>query len=332
MSFPTDAPPIPAPSDRRASDLTDPEVWLRAEARLAQPLARAACALGALDAAIEEAPWLAQRLALIEVESMLWGQGVILRREDIGRELLAARSGADTEGLTQARWALRRLLPAHGSNDPARRTRDLRSFLGLHRVEIGGLSDALTQRPCGADFDESARLFQHDLTGFAKCHPLTRAAAALMLWRRAGLSPVEDVIESATFTAIVMVEDLASLGFAPLGAHGRQVWRSSAAPEARLQLWLTAVLEGATDARAELRRFRNWRAAALRSVAAMKGGTPARLVEFALQRPLISTEDAELALGISRDSAERGLTRLQAAGLLREVTGRGRFRLWTTAC
>ncbi|MDN3713783.1 helix-turn-helix domain-containing protein [Paracoccus cavernae] len=61
----------------------------------------------------------------------------------------------------------------------------------------------------------------------------------------------------------------------------------------------------------------------------MKGETPARMIEAALLRPLVGTEDIERALGISRDSAERGLARLQEMGILREITGRGRFRLWT---
>lgn len=323
-----------SPETTRSADLSDPALWLRAEADHAPALARAAAALGALDALVEDCPWLLPRLALVEAEAMLWTQGILLRREDIGRDLLAARSGADAEGLTQARWSVRRLVPAPGLSEVqnrARDLRDLRRFLGLHRVEIAGLGEDLSQRACGDDFDSAAAAFTKGLDAFEPCHPITRAAAALPLWRRMGLSPVEDAIESASFTAILAAVDLPYLPFAPLGQHGPLAWRASGSAGARLDLWFNAVHAGALEARAELRRLKTWRTEALAQVTKLKGDTPARLIDFALTRPLIGTEDAELGLGMSRDSAERGLARLQSLGILREVTGRGRFRLWTTA-
>ncbi|WP_312530872.1 helix-turn-helix domain-containing protein [Paracoccus sp. (in: a-proteobacteria)] len=313
-------------------DLSAPELWQQAEAEEAPALARAAAALGALDAAVEDAPWLLPRLALLEAEAMLWAQGIILRSEDIGRDLLAARSGADAEGLMQARWCIRRLVPAHTAGEVALRRpelRDLRSFLALHRVEVAGFHDDAPARLCGADFDAASQDFLTALDQLADRHPLTRAAAAQYLWRQNGLSAVEDVIEAASYSAILASTDLQYLRFAPLGQYGQTAWRSGGSAAMRLAQWLEAVRAGAHEARQHMRRLRAWRDDALGMAAKMKGDTPGRLIEAALQRPLIGTEDAERALGISRDSAERGLARLQSMGILREVTGRGRFRLWT---
>ncbi|MDF3604980.1 hypothetical protein PE067_01700 [Paracoccus sp. DMF-8] len=54
----------------------------------------------------------------------------------------------------------------------------------------------------------------------------------------------------------------------------------------------------------------------------------AGLVGLAQRRPLIGTRDAESLPDASRDTAERGLARLQELGILREMIGRGRFCLW----
>ncbi len=315
-----------------ATDLSAPALWQQAEAEQAVALARAAQALGALDAAVEDAPWLPQRLALLEAESMLWSQGITLRSEDIGRDLLAARSGADAEGLMQARWCIRRLVPAHRAGEAAKsrpELRDLRTFLGLHRVEVAGFQDDAPARISGANFDSASAEFLVELDQLSQRHPLTRAAAAQYLWRRHGLSALEDVIEAASYSAILASAELTSLRFSPLGQHGRNVWQAGGSASDRLGAWLEAVRAGAESARQHLRQLRSWRAEALAMAAKMKGETPARLIEAALERPLIGTEDAERSLGISRDSAERGLARLQSMGILREITGRGRFRLWT---
>lgn len=315
-------------------DLTDPGPWVRAQAGLAAPLADAAIALGALDAAVESAPWIVPRLALIEAEAMLWSQGIILRREEIGRDLMAARAGSDMQGLVQARWAVRRLCPGGDFDPSAPRVAppgDLRAFLGLHRVARAGLDESLVQRPCGDDFDHAAQGFAQALAAMSGLHPLAQAGVALPLWRLAGLSPVEDVIEAGSFVTLHAARAMPCLPFTPLGRHGRKAWRAGGTAGQRLEAWLAALRDGARDARAELRRLERWSQDSLAAVARMKGDTPARLIGVALRSPLVGTEDCERHLNISRDSAERGLARLQQLGILREITGRGRFRLWTAA-
>ncbi|HEY0274869.1 MAG TPA: helix-turn-helix domain-containing protein, partial [Paenirhodobacter sp.] len=81
----------------------------------------------------------------------------------------------------------------------------------------------------------------------------------------------------------------------------------------------------------DLRRLDAWAVSARATTGKVKGSTAAKLIDALLVRPLLSTEDAALATGISRDSAERMLARLLAAGVVREITGQTRFRLWTAA-
>lgn len=307
----------PEDDDPPGAVQTGPADWLRAQAGLAVPLARAAQALGALDATLAGDQGMIRRLAMIEVEAMLWAEGTPLPREDIGRDLMAGRAGSDRQVMAKARWALRRL---EGQADPA----DLRGFLGLHRAH----DPAETGRAAGDSFDAAARDFA-TLIGEGGLHPLTRAAMALSVWPLAGLSPDEDLTEAACFAARIAAADLDSLPFTPLGQTGRRVWRQSGPVAARLAAWLDALRDGATRARAEAIRLDDWAARARMATARMKGDTPARVIAALRAVPLMTTEMVEQEIGASRDTAERVLARLHQMGLIREITGTRRFRLWS---
>ena len=298
--------------------LDDARDWRAAQAGLAVKLARAAQALGALEATLDGDVGMIRRLALAEVEAMLWTEGTPLAREEIGRDLMAARAGSDPQVLAKARWALRRL---EGQADP----QQLRAFLGLHRVDHA----APAGRATGDAFDATARELLARLDD-AGLHPLTRAAMAVALWPLAGLSDPEDVAEAATFAARIAAADLTALPFAPMGQAGRRVWRSQGGSvAARLDRWLDAVAAGARHARAEALRLDGWAARAQTEVAHLKGCAPARVIAALRATPLMTTEMVAQQIGASRDTAERVLARLHGTGLIREVTGTRRFRLWS---
>ncbi|WP_223191332.1 hypothetical protein [Paracoccus thiocyanatus] len=312
-----------------AHQVFDAGAWISAQGRLAVELARAAFALGRLDGAVAALDPAARqganrRLALIEVEAMLWAQGTALRREEIGRDLMEARAGADLEAMRLARWAIRRL---EGQGD----AQDLRGFLGLHRAEVSGLDDLLATRPTGRDFDGAVAEF-HDLAGqVAGLAPLARAAALRVLWRSCGLSAPEVLAEPAVWTARAMAEGCDGLGFVPLGRHGRAVWVDAGTPAERLARHLAAVAAAAQDARHELARVLDWQARALAAMAGIKGDNPGRVVRALAAHPLLSAAMLEESAGISRDTAERMLARMKGLGLAREITGGRRFRLWMAA-
>ena len=307
--------------------LFDAGDWRAAQAALAVELAMAAQALGRLDevmAGLEDAAraGATRRLALIETEAMLWAQGRPLRREEIGRDLMEARAGADLEAMRIARWGLRRL---EGQGDPD----DLRGFLGLYRTEIGGLAEPLAPRPTGEDFDAAEAEFRHLAATLAGVLPLARAPAMRSLWRLCGISAPEALSESAAWTARDMATGCEALRFVPLGRHGRGVWIDGGPAAERMRRHLAAVTQGVTEARQELARIAGWRARALRASARIKGDNPARVIDELAAHPLLSAAMLEAQTGISRDTAERLLARLREMGLVREITGGRRFRLWT---
>ncbi len=304
-----------------------PEDWLAAQNALAGLLARASAAIGRLDATLAALPPEGQdgatrRLALIELEAMLWVQGSPLRREEIGRDLMDARAGTDLEAMRLARWGLRRL---EGQGPLT----DLRAFLGLYRTETPVLAESLAQRSVGAAFDAGAAEFAAGAGALAGIEPAARAPALRAAWRLADLSAPECLTEPACWTARDMAEGCEALHFVPLGRHGRAVWIDGGPALPRMRRQLEAVLQGATDARRELIRIAGWAGRARDAVAGIKGDNPGRVVAALAAHPLMTTAMVEQATGISRDTAERLLTRMQAMGLLREITGARRFRLWT---
>lgn len=314
---------------RVAHQFFDAGDWISAQAGLAGELARAAFALGRLDGAVsaldpEARAGANRRLALIDVEAMLWAQGTPLRREDIGRDLMEARAGADLEAMRLARWGIRRL---EGQGDP----RDMRGFLGLHRAEVSGLDDLLATRPTGQDFDAATGEFRELAGQVAELAPLVRASALRVLWRLCGLSAPEVLAEPGVWTARDMAEGCEALRFVPLGRHGRAVWVDAGTPAERMARHLAAVTAGITDARHELARVADWQARAMQAMARVKGDNAARVIRALAAHPLLSAAMLEESAGISRDTAERMLARMKAMGLAREITGGRRFRLWMVA-
>lgn len=312
--------PFPA-ADRRL--LIDPAEWQKAEREHAPLLARAAVALGVLDQRCAEIGQGAlERLALIEVEAMLWAQGARIRREHIAAYLSGAGSAQDDRPeLSQAAWAYRRMLLRPGPL-PA-----MRGFLGLHEVPGSDLTEAISPRPKGAEFDLAAALFADGMVSVSSCHPLTQAGYGLALWRLAGLSDPDDLMEPATAAARIAAQENRLLGFAPL-APGRGAWSLGAKP-ARFGDWLAAIRSGAQTAMMELNRVEAWARTARSATATIKGDTPAKLIAALAARPVLTTEAAATLTGISRDSAERVLAKLHAMGIAREITGAKRFRLWS---
>lgn len=302
----------------------DSTLWIAAQAHSAPQLAQAALQVGRLDATLAALPparadGARHRLALTEIESMLWAQGTPIRREDIGRDLIGARSGSDLEAMRLARWAIRRL-------DGQATLNDLRGFLGLHRRDAP--ETEFSPRPTGGDFDETATEFLHEAARFDALHPFARAPALRILWRLAGLSHPDQQAEAAIWTARAMATDCEALRFLPLGRHWRMVWTDSGAAADRLARHLDAVAMGAVDARQLVGRITGWMTRAEAATTGIKGDNPARVIAMLATHPLVSAPMIEDGAGISRITAERLLNRMTEMGLVRELTGARRFRLW----
>ena len=74
-----------------------------------------------------------------------------------------------------------------------------------------------------------------------------------------------------------------------------------------------------------------WSARAETMMAPLSGKTPPTLRAVLTEWPLVSAPMAETLTGASRATVQRNLAWMETRGLIREVTGQGRFRMWRAA-
>lgn len=158
-------------------------------------------------------------------------------------------------------------------------------------------------------------------------HPVTRAAMAHALWPSAGTEA--DRIEAVVVAGRIAAVECGAAVFAPVAMGG--VLRAYGAPDARLAAWLEAVEAGCLAAMRHLDGIEAWSARAVEVMAPLSGRTPRALREVLAEWPLVSAPMAEALTGASRAAVQRNLVWMETQGLIREVTGRGRFRMWTAA-
>jgi Fic family protein len=72
-----------------------------------------------------------------------------------------------------------------------------------------------------------------------------------------------------------------------------------------------------------------WTGRAENVMAQLSGRTPLALRRTFSQWPLVSAPMAETVTGASRAAVQRNLAWMEARGLIREVTGQGRYRMWS---
>lgn len=309
-----DLPPGPRAGQRR---LFDPAEWRAAQGALAAELAQVGLRFGMLDerlAGMGEGAL--RRLALREVADLSWWTG-----DRIGVDRLAlwiaARAGAaaeDTPALARAGWAVRRLTigtgPCREAGQGGWRT-GIAAFLGRDGDAVAEVAEAMA--------------------GLAGLHPVVEAAVLFHAWLLASSGPAATV-EAAVLAArhaATMARGAAL--FLPLAMSGVSGLTASGSAERRLALWLTGAEQATLSALAQLDRLRIWEARARAATADLSGRTPPRLVAALVAWPALSVPMAEEIAGASRAAVQRNLDSLAARGLVREITGQGRFRMWAAA-
>jgi hypothetical protein len=169
----------------------------------------------------------------------------------------------------------------------------------------------------------------------ADLHPITRACMGFHLWSLAGLGQQGDQIEAAVTAArIAASEGPNSNGgaiFAPLAFRGAGGLRASGPPAERLERWLEGMETACLTAMRHLDDIEAWSARAETMMTPLSGRTPLALRAVLTEWALVSAPMAETLAGVSRAAAQRNLAWMEARGLIREVTGQGRFRMWTIA-
>lgn len=161
-------------------------------------------------------------------------------------------------------------------------------------------------------------------------HPVVEAVVLFHAWRIVAPGPASG-LEAEVLAARHAATMGRSATFLPLAMTGVSGLNASGSAERRLALWLTGAEQATLSALAQLDRLRAWQARAREAAAGLSGRTPPRLVAALVAWPALSAAMAEKITGTSRAAAQRNLDSFAARGLVREITGEDRFRMWTAA-
>ncbi|SPF81375.1 hypothetical protein PRI8871_03198 [Pseudoprimorskyibacter insulae] len=162
----------------------------------------------------------------------------------------------------------------------------------------------------------------------ADLHPITCACMGFHLWSLAGLVRYGDRIEAAVTAARVAASDGSGAIFAPLAMGGAMGLRADGTPAERLVRWLDGMETACLTAMRHLDGVEAWSARADAEMISLSGKTSRALRAALTEWPLISAPMAETLTGASRAAVQRNLAWMESNGLIREVTGQGRFRMW----
>jgi hypothetical protein len=304
----TGGPPLPRADRGR---LVEAAAWREAEAELAAELSELAFDTGRLAERVRASgPGAVQRLALAEASSLSWWSGDRVTADRLALWLSyrigAAEDGG--EGLIRTAWAARRLMAPQQGRGLAE---SLASSLGEEgRADPGLLADVAAE-----------------LETLAGAGAVTKGAALFRLWRSLDERPDHlRGLEAGVLGARVAGQG--ALPFLPLSLTGFSALSASGSPEARLAGWITGAHRAVLSALMLLDRLAAWRAKAEAETADLQGRTPARLIAALAAQPMLAAPQAEAETGASRAAVQRNLDVLAARGLVREVTGQGRFRVW----
>jgi hypothetical protein len=166
------------------------------------------------------------------------------------------------------------------------------------------------------------------MTQAADLHPITRACMGFHLWCLAGLGQHGDRMEATVTAARLAANEGRGAVFAPL-AMGGAVGQQAGGPRAdRLARWLDGMETACLTAMRHLDDIEAWSARAETVMTGLSGKTPSALRAALTEWPLVSAPMAEALTGASRAAVQRNLAWMEARGLIREMTGQGRYRMW----
>lgn len=320
--LPPGAPPLPFAPRGALFDMGD---WRRAQNGLAQPLADLAQVFGELDARLRLAPPGARSaLALREAADLSWwtGDRLALDRLSLWCALRIGSTDDSEQALSRAGWAVRRL---SGGADPAA---GLAAFLDRPAEGAAEMAPDTGPEP-GAVATLSQLLADAD-----DLHPVTQAAVLFQAWRMLGAHRSRDTeaaVMAARHAATMSRRPGAGALFLPLALTGGAALRAAPDPARGLAIWLAGAERATLAALLALDRIEAWQTRAMTATADLSGRTPARLIAAVLRWPLVTAPLAETETGASRAAVQRNLDLMTKRGLLREVTGQGRYRVWTLA-
>ncbi|MBD1203602.1 MAG: hypothetical protein H9533_05620 [Rhodobacteraceae bacterium] len=310
------APEVAPPTGRRAGrgSLFDPEEWLKAQGTLSGDLAAACLAFGRLDARLAMAgEGMGLRLALQEVADLGWLSG-----SRIGLERLALffslriGAGDDAAILGQFAWGVRRLTGAGKVQGQGGWAAGLSAFFGFEGDAVLDLAETMM--------------------GTEALHPITQAAFLFHAWKMAGAERGARDIEGGVAAARLAGETLGRGAlFLPLALGSGTALRGQGAIAARLAAFYRGAEQASLSALMLIDRMADWEERSVEVLKDCSGRTPGELVKVFARWPMVSAPMADEHTRASRAAVQRNLDLLVARGLIREITGQGRYRIWTAA-
>ena len=293
--------------------------WRSAEAGQAAHLARVAGRLGALGDRLRRGPegW-RHRLALIEAAELSWFVGDRIAPDRLALWMSMRLSGLqdDTAALAHVGWAVRRLTGGPGPEV------DLSAF--LDRRDPENMADE------AESFADRAGGWVDLMAQAADFHPITRSCMGYHLWSLAGLGQHGDRMEAVVTAARIAASEGRGAIFAPLALGGAGGLHAVGPPAERLARWLHGMEVACLTAMRHLDDIDEWAARAKADMSSLSGRTPPALHRVLTEWPLVSAPMAEVLTGASRAAVQRNLAWMEAQGLIRELTGQGRYRMWRT--
>jgi hypothetical protein len=225
---------------------------------------------------------------------------------------LSYRIGAADDGgqaLIRTAWVARRLMAAGEGGRGG--TAALQDVLGED-----GRGDA------GLMVDVAA-----EIAGLAGASAITQACALYHLWRALDERP--DHLRGLEASVLgARAAGQSGLPFLPLSLTGFGALMASGSTEARLAAWITGAHRAVLSALMLLDRLAEWAARATAATDDLQGRIVAQLIAALTAHPMLGVPQAVSETGASRAAVQRNLDILQTRGLVREVTGQGRFRVW----
>ena len=314
---PDELPPGPRAEPRETAVLDD---WRKAEASNAARLARVAGRMGALNDRLKRGPegW-RHRLALIEAADLSWFVGDRIGPDRLALWISMRLSGVqdDTAALARVGWVVRRLTGGPGPEI------DLAAFLDRHDPEKLSVE--------AEPFANRAGVWLDLMTQAADLHSFTRSCIGFHLWSLAGLAHQGDRTEATVTAARIAASECKGAVFAPLAMGGAGGLRAGGPPADRLARWLEGMETANLTAMRHLDDIEAWAARADAEMAPLSGRTPPALRAVLTEWPLVSAPMAETLTNSSRAAVQRNLTWMEARGLIREMTGQRRYRMWRAA-
>lgn len=140
-----------------------------------------------------------------------------------------------------------------------------------------------------------------------------------------------DRMEAAVTAGRIAASEGKGAVFAPLAMGGAGGLRAGGLPAERLVRWLDGMENACLTSMRHLDDIEAWAARAEAMMTPLSGKTQPALRHVLTEWPLVSAPMAEALTGASRAAVQRNLAWMEARGLIREVTGQGRFRMWRAA-